>query len=176
MISVVIPAYNEQDAIRYTVEEARKVLEDGGYSDFEIIIVNDGSSDRTAEEAEAAGARVVTNPHNMGYGFSLTEMISMPGQQLKLTSPSQAWAVLLRAAMPAKVSQLLRAKALLLKAKKLLLSPLLNNFSEISITNGNPLGLPFLCYSAFSFFGLSSDFSNASPMTWTTPHSSTATT
>lgn len=82
MISVVIPAYNEQDAIRYTVEEARKVLEDGGYSDFEIIIVNDGSKDNTAAEAEAAGARVVTNPHNMGYGFSLKRGIAAAKNEL----------------------------------------------------------------------------------------------
>lgn len=82
MISVVIPAYNEQDAIAATVLEAKKVLEDGGYRDFEIIIVNDGSSDETAAEAEKAGARVLTNPHNMGYGYSLKRGISAAKNEL----------------------------------------------------------------------------------------------
>ena len=71
MISVVIPALNEEDAIASTVSEARAVLDKAGYTGYEIIIVNDGSSDRTAEVAEASGAVVLTNPHNMGYGFSL---------------------------------------------------------------------------------------------------------
>src|SRR5262249_16440596 len=39
--------------------------------DFEIIVVNDGSSDDTGRLAEAAGARVVHHPYNRGYGNSL---------------------------------------------------------------------------------------------------------
>lgn len=69
MISVVIPAYNEAGAIGAVVRRIRDVLA-GKYA-FEILVVNDGSTDRTLEEAAAAGARVITNPINMGYGFSL---------------------------------------------------------------------------------------------------------
>ncbi len=82
MISVVIPAYNEGGAIRETVEEARSVLTGAGYADPEIIIVNDGSSDDTAAEAERAGAKVLTNPHNMGYGFSLKRGIAAAKNEL----------------------------------------------------------------------------------------------
>lgn len=82
MISVVIPAFNEEGSIKSTVEEARAVLEGAGYKGFEIIIVNDGSSDGTAEAASAAGAKVVTNPHNMGYGFSLKRGITAAENEL----------------------------------------------------------------------------------------------
>ena len=82
MISVVIPAYNEGGAIRETVEEARGVLTGAGYVDPESIIVNDGSSDDTAAEAERAGAKVLTNPHNMGYGFSLKRGIAAAENEL----------------------------------------------------------------------------------------------
>lgn len=82
MISVVIPAYNEQDAIAATVAGARGVLESAGYEGFEVIIVNDGSSDDTEAEARRAGARVLTNPHNMGYGFSLKRGIEAANNEL----------------------------------------------------------------------------------------------
>lgn len=71
MISVVIPAMNESGAIGDTVRQAKAILEEAQLSPYEIIVVNDGSKDDTAAEAEEAGARVLTNPHNLGYGFSL---------------------------------------------------------------------------------------------------------
>lgn len=68
-ISVVIPAYNEEGAIGAVVRQIHAVL--AGKYTYEILIVNDGSTDKTPAEAQAAGVRVITNPHNMGYGFSL---------------------------------------------------------------------------------------------------------
>ena len=71
MISVVIPAYNEEDAIVYTIEEVKSVFSKEKISPYEIIIVNDSSSDKTKEIAEKQGVRVISHPHNMGYGKSL---------------------------------------------------------------------------------------------------------
>ncbi|MCQ8103105.1 glycosyltransferase family 2 protein [Methylomonas sp. SURF-2] len=71
MISVVIPAYNEQGAIHHTVNEIRHTLESMSIDGYEIIVVNDGSTDNTAEEALESGAKVVNHPHNVGYGKSL---------------------------------------------------------------------------------------------------------
>lgn len=71
MISVVIPAYNEQGAIHHTVNEIRHTLESMSIDGYEIIVVNDGSTDNTAEEAQESGAKVVNHPHNVGYGKSL---------------------------------------------------------------------------------------------------------
>ncbi len=71
MVSIIIPAYNEQDAIAETVKGIRDVLEKAGYKDFEIVVVDDGSIDETASRAEEAGARVVRKLQNIGYGHSL---------------------------------------------------------------------------------------------------------
>src|SRR5882762_11135093 len=60
-VSVVIPALNEEAAIGGVVREIPRDLVD------EIIVVDNGSTDRTAEIAAAAGARVVREPRR-GYG------------------------------------------------------------------------------------------------------------
>jgi glycosyltransferase involved in cell wall biosynthesis len=77
MISVVIPALNEQDAIAETVERVRSVLTEAALDPFEIIVVDDGSKDGTGELARQAGARVVRHPHNVGYGRSLKDGITV---------------------------------------------------------------------------------------------------
>lgn len=68
--SVVLPAYNEEGAVRRQVQALRDVLERRGIL-HEIIVVDDGSRDRTAEEALAAGARVLRHAANRGYGASI---------------------------------------------------------------------------------------------------------
>jgi glycosyltransferase involved in cell wall biosynthesis len=72
-VSVIIPALNEQDAIEATVRQVIDVLNAAGERDFEVIVVDDGSRDRTGEIAQAAGARVVRHAHNLGYGRSLKD-------------------------------------------------------------------------------------------------------
>lgn len=69
-ISVVIPAYDEEPAIEATLEEVRRALLRTG-AVWEILVVDDGSTDRTAELAEKAGARVLSLPENRGYGAAL---------------------------------------------------------------------------------------------------------
>lgn len=69
-LSVVIPAYNEEGAIRATVEDVRLHLDPTGIT-YEIIVVDDGSSDRTREEALKTGATVDWNDVNSGYGATL---------------------------------------------------------------------------------------------------------
>ncbi len=60
-VSVVIAALNEEAAIGKVINDVPREIAD------EIIVVNNGSTDRTAEVAAAAGARVVTEPQR-GYG------------------------------------------------------------------------------------------------------------
>ena len=74
-ISVFFPCYNEQENVERTVHDALAVLEKLD-ADFEIVVVNDGSSDDTARIAdEIAGrdnrARVVHHETNLGYGSAL---------------------------------------------------------------------------------------------------------
>lgn len=69
-VSVVIPAYNEEGAIRDTIQEVRSVMEKSPF-EYELLIVDDGSEDRTVELAIAEGATVIQQPENRGYGASL---------------------------------------------------------------------------------------------------------
>lgn len=68
-ISVLIPAFNEEGGIGDVLERIKKTLT--GFCQYEVIVIDDGSTDRTAEIARAAGATVIVNPVNIGYGFSL---------------------------------------------------------------------------------------------------------
>lgn len=75
MISVVLPAFNEQGAIAATLAELKATLEDAGLTPFELVVVDDGSTDGSGAVAAAAGARVITHPQNTGYGRSLKDGI-----------------------------------------------------------------------------------------------------
>lgn len=68
-VSVVIPAYNEAGAIAAVVARVHHALHEK--FSYEVLVIDDGSTDRTKAEAERVGARVISNPLNMGYGFSL---------------------------------------------------------------------------------------------------------
>ncbi|MDO8340885.1 MAG: glycosyltransferase family 2 protein, partial [Candidatus Woesebacteria bacterium] len=73
-LSVFFPTFNEEGSIRETVEKTKKILEKVA-KDWEIIIVNDGSSDRTGEIsnnlAKDSRIKVITHNENKGYGASL---------------------------------------------------------------------------------------------------------
>jgi len=64
--SVVIPAFNEADVIGDVVAALARSA-----AWHEILVVDDGSTDRTSAAAEAAGARVVRHPYNKGNGASV---------------------------------------------------------------------------------------------------------
>ena len=65
-VSIVIPAFNEAEAIGHVVEKLKKAL-----PLTEIIVVNDGSTDQTARVALDVGAKVINHDRNLGYGASL---------------------------------------------------------------------------------------------------------
>ena len=56
-LSVVIPAYNEEKRISKTLEDIDKYLKNQNY-DYEILVVNDGSKDKTVEVAESLIPRI----------------------------------------------------------------------------------------------------------------------
>lgn len=75
-LSIVIPALNEEEAIRGVVEgclATAPALQTGaGIDQLEVIVVDDGSTDRTAEIVRSiSGARLVSHPRNLGYGRAL---------------------------------------------------------------------------------------------------------
>jgi len=59
----IVPALNEQDSIASVIREIR-----AADPDFEIVVIDDGSVDRTAEVAAGAGVTVVSMPFNVGIG------------------------------------------------------------------------------------------------------------
>ncbi|WP_287014240.1 glycosyltransferase family 2 protein [Actibacterium sp.] len=69
-LSVVIPAYNEEGAVRATVQEVFDALDPTGI-EYEVIVIDDGSRDNTLAEAKASGAVVDANQVNSGYGATL---------------------------------------------------------------------------------------------------------
>jgi len=64
--SVIIPAHNEADSIGHLVSTIQEL-----YPEFEILVINDGSTDETAENAKSAGAVVYSHPYNIGNGAAV---------------------------------------------------------------------------------------------------------
>ena len=75
VLSVVIPAYNEEQGIAQIIERVlpiRPNLEQAGVDDLELIVVDDGSRDRTAEiAAQYSQVRLIRHTVNQGYGAAL---------------------------------------------------------------------------------------------------------
>ena len=69
----VIPCFNEEDNVEPTVGSVREAMDSRG--DYEIVLVNDASTDRTLERMQALAAadpriRILDNPSNLGFGGS----------------------------------------------------------------------------------------------------------
>jgi glycosyltransferase involved in cell wall biosynthesis len=74
-IAVIIPALNEAGNIRSLVEEVRSL------ATVEVIVVDNGSTDATADEAAAGGALVVSEPRR-GYGYACAAGVAVAGADL----------------------------------------------------------------------------------------------
>ena len=74
-LSVVIPAYNEENGIAEIAGRVLSVkndLKNVGVADLELLVVDDGSGDKTAEVAgQIAGVRLIRHAQNKGYGAAL---------------------------------------------------------------------------------------------------------
>lgn len=66
-VALIVPAYNEAQMIGSVVKGLRKVFADTKYQ-TQIVVVNDGSTDDTAHQAELAGAHVIRHIINTGSG------------------------------------------------------------------------------------------------------------
>ena len=69
-ISIIIPAHNEAETVGDIIQRIRQVN-----SNWEILVVDDGSEDRTAEVSIAAGAQVLKHPYNIGMGGAIKNAV-----------------------------------------------------------------------------------------------------
>ena len=81
-VSIIIPAYNEETKLAPTVDFVLASLNKNGISDFEILIFNDASTDRTGEVAGELAkkhhqVKVIHNPKNMNLGFNFVRGIEL---------------------------------------------------------------------------------------------------
>ncbi|MBF0465638.1 MAG: glycosyltransferase family 2 protein [Nitrospirae bacterium] len=71
-VVVFIPAYNEEETIAFAIDKVCELYPESVTAEknyfVEILVVNDGSVDKTEEIAESKGVRVVSHPTNMGLG------------------------------------------------------------------------------------------------------------
>ncbi|MEM1542502.1 MAG: glycosyltransferase family 2 protein [Ignisphaera sp.] len=65
-----MPAYNEEKTIGHVIEKTTKVMDSLGLP-YEIIVIDDGSIDRTRENASNYKVKVLFNERNMGKGYAL---------------------------------------------------------------------------------------------------------
>ncbi len=67
LISIIIPVYNEEKAIAETISRISNVA----LPPHEVLVIDDGSTDKTAEAARRAGATVISHPYNIGNGAAV---------------------------------------------------------------------------------------------------------
>jgi len=90
VLSVVVPCFNEEQRLPRTIEQIESFL-DGRHADYELILVDDGSADRTRQVMDAAAAehsavRVEALPHNRGKGRALAVGVAAAkGDEILLT-------------------------------------------------------------------------------------------
>ena len=85
--SLVIPAYNEENRLPWTLAELRRFLDASGI-DYRVLVADDGSTDRTATLAEGVGSRfsTVSLPQNRGKGAAVRNaMLRATGEVLAFT-------------------------------------------------------------------------------------------
>ena len=75
-VTIVIPAYNEEHGIEDGISAITTALRSSGW-EYEIIVVDDGSSDATGERAEQQGVKVLRLDTNRGYGSALKAGIAV---------------------------------------------------------------------------------------------------
>lgn len=76
MISVIVPVYNEESGVIESLQRLCKAID--GLCEYEIVLVNDGSTDCTLEKAKSCNIKnfsIINHIENLGYGKSLSDGI-----------------------------------------------------------------------------------------------------
>jgi len=86
-VSIVIPAYNEEEVIGSVIDQIISVMEEADITS-EIIVVDDGSTDETYRIVKGLGVEVIRRPYNMGYGAALKAGIQAAHGDIVITMDS----------------------------------------------------------------------------------------
>ncbi len=103
-VTVIIPVFNEEKSLTRVVEEVEAILKEKEDWRYEIVVIDDASTDNTAKIAADLPARVLTHPRQAGYGASIKHGIKKSRYDYVLiidgdgTYPTEAVASLLEAA------------------------------------------------------------------------------
>jgi glycosyltransferase involved in cell wall biosynthesis len=149
-ISVVIPAFNEAQAIGVVLEQIKSVISEADL-EAEIIVVDDGSTDGTANEVtQHQGVHVIQHTHNRGYGAALKTGIRHAAHDLIAitdadgTYPNERLPELIRLAMDGQYDMVVGARTgekvhipLLRRPVKWALSRLANHLARTPIPDLN---------------------------------------
>ena len=74
-ISIIIPAYNEEIGVANQIRDIQMVMDRTNWN-YELIVVNDGSTDGTLNEIRKHDVTIINSPYNLGYGASLKKGIA----------------------------------------------------------------------------------------------------
>lgn len=152
MISIIIPTYNEQDAIEETVRTVDETFRKVG-EDFEILVIDDGSTDGTADvlaKIDVPSLAVITRPQNRGYSASIKAGIRRSkGEIIGITDADGTYPVnqfpeLLRTMKDAKADMVIGARTkkgakipLIRKPAKMIVNALANTLTGTRIPDNN---------------------------------------
>lgn len=92
-ISVIIPAYNEEATLDRVTRDVIRALRETGHSDFEILIFDDKSRDRTPEIADRLAAeeprvRAIHNERNMNLGYNFRTGVATAAKKYVMMIPA----------------------------------------------------------------------------------------
>ena len=80
-VSIIIPVYNEEQGLRVILNRLKELSVD---NNWEVIVVDDGSTDNSVEIANSFGFKVLRQPYNKGYGAALKAGIRIASSEILL--------------------------------------------------------------------------------------------
>ena len=88
-LTVLIPCYNEEEGLKGVIDEINKVLSDFPAA-YEILVVDDCSTDRSKEIAQSCGVRVISHPQRLGSGAARKNGINQSRGEIIATLDADA--------------------------------------------------------------------------------------
>jgi cellulose synthase/poly-beta-1,6-N-acetylglucosamine synthase-like glycosyltransferase len=86
-VSILIPAHNEEEIVLDTIRSAL----DQDYPDFEVIVIDDGSTDRTSQLAASTGARLIRHISNQGKAAALNTGLAVARGEVIVTCDADSY-------------------------------------------------------------------------------------